>query len=153
MKKIIIFAVVLLCIGVYAFAEEKKSNKPAKSVKTGIKFEVIPAENTIAFIDGKKIGEITKIDVVPVKPGRHTIKLVHNKDEVEVDVVVVKNQILNFKYAFEDSGKGIGGFGSEEKEEDRTDKTEKGDKKEEKDEGGELNEEIEHLGSGSVGTR
>lgn len=123
MKKTLFFAlIILLSILFSVSAGEKRSTKSSKNVSTGISFEVIPAENTIAFIDGKKIGEVTKIDVVPVKPGKHTIKLIHNKDEVEVDVVVANKQILNFKYAFEDSGKGISGFSGEEKEEDNKEK-------------------------------
>ena len=130
MKKVLFLTtILLLAFTIAASAGEKKSTKSTKNVVTGIKFEVIPAENTIAFIDGKKVGEVTKIDVVPVKPGKHTIKLIHNKDEVEVDVVVVNKQILNFKYAFEDSGKGIGGFSGEEKEEENTKKQEKEDEK------------------------
>lgn len=131
MKRIIFLTLILLSsMSLLLSAGEKKSSKPAKNVVTGIRFEVIPTENTVAYIDGKKVGELTKIDVVPVKPGKHTLKLVHNKDEVEVDVVVVNRQILNFKYAFEDSGKGISGFSEEEKEEN----SDKQDKKETKEE-------------------
>ncbi len=132
MKKTLFSVIILVLIfSVSLYAGEEKAKKSSKNVTTGIRFEVIPAENTIAFIDGKKVGEVTKIDVVPVKPGKHTIKLLHNKDEVEVDVVVVNKQILNFKYAFEDSGKGIGGFSGEEKEEDGKEKKEgKGKEKE-----------------------
>ncbi|MGB9599056.1 MAG: hypothetical protein ACP5QK_10970 [Myxococcota bacterium] len=133
MKRVFLLAsIIVLMFSLLSYAGEKKASKPAKNITTGIKFEVIPAENTIAFIDGKKVGEITKIDVVPVKAGKHTIKLLHNKDEVEVDVVVVNKQILNFKYAFEDSGKGIGGFSNEEKEEDNSAREEKDEKQTEK---------------------
>lgn len=135
MRRYLLFALFfMLTITSVGHSSEKKSSKPSKNVMTGIKFDVIPAENTIVYIDGKKIGEVKKIDVVPVKPGKHSIKLVHNKDEVEVDVVVVNKQILNFKYAFEDSGKGIGGFSGEEKEdEDKDKKEEKNTDKEETD--------------------
>jgi len=129
MKKLFLFTTMILLFFMFSLsAGEKKSSKsakPAKNVVTGIRFEVIPVENTIAFIDGKKVGEVSKIDIVPVKPGKHTIKLVHKKDEVEVDVVVVKKQILDFKYAFEDSGKGISGFSEEEKEGEDANKNEK----------------------------
>ena len=129
MKKVLLLLIIFILVsGITLYGAEKKGAKPSKNVTTGIKFEVIPAENTTAYIDGKKVGEVTKIDVVPVKPGKHTIKLVHNKDEVEVDVVVVNEQILNFKYAFEDSSKGISGFSEEEK---NTEKENKEDKKEE----------------------
>lgn len=138
MKKLFIFTTMILLFFMFSLsAGEKRSSKPAKNVVTGIKFDVIPIENTIAFIDGKKVGEVSKIDIVPVKPGKHTIKLIHKKDEVEFDVVVAKKQILNFKYAFEDSGKGISGFSEEEKEgEDanKDDKTEDGGSKQEKEE-------------------
>ncbi len=125
MKKVFFLTfVILLSLVIQINAADKKVSKPAKNVVTGIKFEVIPVENTVAFIDGKKIGEVSKIDVLPVKPGKHLLKLVHNKDEVEVEVVVANKQILNFKYAFEDSGKGIGGFSEEEKEDSSSKKKE-----------------------------
>lgn len=117
MKRVFFLAwLVMLVFLIPAGASEKRSPKPAKNVVTGIRFEVIPVENTIIFLDGKKLGDASKIGVVAVKPGRHLVRLVHNKDEVEVDVVVANKQILDFKYAFEDSGKGISGFESEEKE-------------------------------------
>ncbi|MCX7958490.1 MAG: hypothetical protein N3B13_05520 [Deltaproteobacteria bacterium] len=135
MRKILLFGIIMILATTAGLsAKDKKEEKSSKNARTGIRFEVIPAENTIAFINGKKVGEVSKLDVVPVKPGKHTIKLLHNKDEVEVDVVVVKNQVLNFKYAFEDSGKGIGGFSGEEKEEENK------AKKEEKKEGNEESE-------------
>lgn len=107
---------IMLVFLIPAVASEKRSSKPAKSVVTGIRFEIIPAENTIIFLDGKKVGDASKLGVVPVRPGKHLVRVVHNKDEVEVEVVIAHRQILDFKYAFEDSGKGIGGFESEEKE-------------------------------------
>jgi len=124
-RSLLLLGILIIAFSTIAYAADKKTAKPSKNVTTGIRFEVIPAENTVAYIDGKKIGEITKIEVAPVKPGKHTLKLIHNKDEVEVDVVVVNKQVLNFKYAFEDSGKGVSGFSEEEKN------TEKEEKKEE----------------------
>ena|SRR5688500_409275 len=76
------------------------STKKAEG-KTGIEWNVSPA-TAIVYLDGKKLGaagdlagKITKAD-----PGKHTIRLTKGGDEQEMDVKVVKGQVLRIDFEF-----------------------------------------------------
>jgi hypothetical protein len=79
---------------------ETVSTKKAQT-KTGIQWNVSPA-NALVYLDGKKLGsagdltgKITKAD-----PGKHTIKLTKGGDEQEMEVKVVKGQVLRIDFEF-----------------------------------------------------
>lgn len=72
----------------------------APEVKTGIKLTVRPAEVQV-FLDGKERGTAGELSFIPTGPGRYGLRLVHGGDELEVEVVVKKAQVVEFAYDFE----------------------------------------------------
>lgn len=79
---------------------EGKEGK-ANEGKTGIAWEVQPAE-VVIFVDDKRIGTAGELKFTEAKPGKHTVKLMRNKDETEMEVNVKKGQAIKFVYQFED---------------------------------------------------
>lgn len=73
----------------------------ANEGKTGIAWEVQPAE-VVIFLDDKRIGTAGELKFTDAKPGKHTVKLMRNKDETEMEVNVKKGQAIKFVYQFED---------------------------------------------------
>lgn len=73
----------------------------ANEGKTGITWEVQPAE-VVIFVDDKRIGTAGELKFTEAKPGKHTVKLMRNKDETEMEVNVKKGQAIKFVYQFED---------------------------------------------------
>jgi|JI102314A2RNA_FD_contig_41_4097486_length_510_multi_2_in_0_out_0_1 hypothetical protein len=82
---------------VQAEGKEGKANEG----KTGIAWEVQPAE-VVIFVDDKRIGTAGELKFTEAKPGKHTVKLMRNKDETEMEVNVKKGQAIKFVYQFED---------------------------------------------------
>ena len=76
----------------------------AAKTPTLIKFEVAP-KATMIYVDGRKKGKAGKVHKVRVKPGKHDVRLVFNRDETEFEIKIQKGKILVIKYAFEDSGR------------------------------------------------
>jgi hypothetical protein len=74
---------------------------PAKSTKTQLKIEVKPT-SAVVYVDGQRKGTGARPIVVNVTPGRHAIKVVHNRDSTTDVVSVKKGQILNWGWTFED---------------------------------------------------
>lgn len=75
--------------------------KTAPLKKTQLKIEVKPA-SAIVFVDGKRIGTGSKVHTLTVDPGRHTIKIVHNRDEHQEVLAVKKGETTKWTWAFED---------------------------------------------------
>jgi hypothetical protein len=82
---------------VQAEGKEGKANEG----KTGIAWEVQPAE-VVIFVDDKRMGTAGELKFTEAKPGKHTVKLMRNKDETEMEVNVKKGQAIKFVYQFED---------------------------------------------------
>jgi hypothetical protein len=105
MRRLVWILVVLFSLAavpVFAGPSQQASTKKAEG-KTGIEWNVTPA-NVVVFLDGKKLGaagdlagKLTKAD-----PGKHTIKLTKDGDEQEMDVKVVKGQVLRIDFEFSD---------------------------------------------------
>lgn len=72
--------------------------------KTQLKIEVKPVA-AIVYVDGKRQGSGAKPIVLSVQPGRHTIRIVHNKDEHEEVIAVKKGETTKWAWAFEDDRK------------------------------------------------
>jgi hypothetical protein len=72
--------------------------------KTQLKIEVKPA-NAVIYVDGKRRGTGAKPIVLPVEPGKHTIRIVHNRDEHQEVIVVKKGETTKWSWAFEDDRK------------------------------------------------
>jgi hypothetical protein len=77
------------------------------SKKTQLKIEVKPAA-AVVYVNGKRLG--TGARTLRVKePGRHTIRVVHKKDEHQEVVFLKKGEAKVWSWAFEDdrpAGKG-----------------------------------------------
>jgi hypothetical protein len=71
---------------------------------TQLTIEVHPAESII-FVDGKKTGDASKARVLPVKPGKHIVKVVYKGDSHEEEVVVKADEKATWKWTFEDDRK------------------------------------------------
>jgi hypothetical protein len=84
-----------------ALSGAPKSSAPKK---TQLKIEVKPAAAAI-YVDGKKRGTGAKPITLTVEPGKHTIRIVHNKDEHQEVVSVKKGETTNWSWAFEDDRK------------------------------------------------
>ena len=69
--------------------------------KTQLKIEVKPT-SAVFYVDGKRKGTGAKAEVLPVKPGKHAIKVVHNKDMHEEVVSAEKGKTTSWSFAFED---------------------------------------------------
>lgn len=69
--------------------------------KTQLIIEVKPAA-AVVYVDGKRIGTGSKIQTLTVQPGRHTIKIVHNRDEHQEVLMVKKGETTKWSWAFED---------------------------------------------------
>ena len=103
MRRLLWILVVLFSLAALptlAGPSQPASTKKAQN-KTGIEWNVSPA-NVLVFLDGKKLGsagdltgKLTKAD-----PGKHTIKLTKDGDEQEMDVKVVKGQVLRIDFEF-----------------------------------------------------
>jgi len=72
--------------------------------KTQLKIEVKPA-SAVVYVDGKKRGTGAKPIVLPVEPGKHTIRIVHNRDEHQEVIAVKKGETTKWSWAFEDDRK------------------------------------------------
>ncbi len=77
------------------------AGSPKAPAKTLLKLEVKPA-NAVVYVDGVKKGKGNKVHTVKLQPGRHVIKVVHNKDEHQEVVVVKKGETKHWQWAFED---------------------------------------------------
>jgi hypothetical protein len=77
---------------------------PKTAQKTQLKLDVKPAA-AIVYVDGKRKGTGAKSVTLPIEPGRHTIRIVHNRDEHQEVVVVKKGGITKWSWAFEDDRK------------------------------------------------
>lgn len=75
--------------------------KKRRKVRTGIRWKILP-KSVVTYLDGKKIGQVGKVNVTYTRPGRHTVRLVNGEDEAEFDVKVNKGQILEVNYQFTD---------------------------------------------------
>jgi hypothetical protein len=62
----------------------------------------VKPSNAVVFLDGKRVGDGTKVRTVTVTPGRHAIKVVHKKDEHQESVSVKKGETKHWQWAFED---------------------------------------------------
>ncbi|MFO0723377.1 MAG: hypothetical protein U1E65_06330 [Myxococcota bacterium] len=80
-------------------AEPAAPVKEEKVEKTGISWEVEPAQ-VVIFLDDKKVGDAGSTKFTEAKPGKHVVKLVLGKDETEMEVNVKKGQALKFTFAF-----------------------------------------------------
>ena len=69
--------------------------------KTQLKIEVKPA-SAVVYVDGKRVGTGSKVHTLTVDPGKHTIKIVHNRDEHQEVLVVKKGETTKWTWAFED---------------------------------------------------
>ena len=74
-----------------------------KKGPTQLQFEIDPP-SVIIHVDKKRVGKAGKVKRYKCRPGRHVIRLVNNKDEVEFEMRVAKHETMVVKYAFEDSG-------------------------------------------------
>jgi len=84
-----------------ALAMALSGNPPLAAKKTQLKIEVKPAA-AVFFVDGKRKGSGARTEVLAVAPGRHSIKVVHNKDMHEEVVSVKKGETTSWSWAFED---------------------------------------------------
>jgi hypothetical protein len=84
-----------------ALSGAPKANAPKK---TQLKIEVQPV-SAVVYVDGKKKGTGGKPILMPVDPGRHTIRIVHNRDEHQEVISVKKGETTNWHWAFEDDRK------------------------------------------------
>ncbi len=78
--------------------------KASAPKKTQLKIEVKPTAAVI-YVDGKRKGTGAKPIILPVEPGRHTIRIVHNRDEHQEVIAVKKGETTNWSWAFEDDRK------------------------------------------------
>ena len=72
--------------------------------KTQLKIEVKPT-SAVVYVDGKRQGSGAKPIVLTVSPGKHTIRIVHNKDEHQEVIAVKKGETTKWSWAFEDDRK------------------------------------------------
>ena len=72
--------------------------------KTQLNIQVKPA-SAVVYVDGKRQGSGAKPIVLSVQPGRHTIRIVHKKDEHEEVIAVKKGETTRWAWAFEDDRK------------------------------------------------
>jgi len=72
--------------------------------KTQLKIEVKPA-SAVVYVDGKRQGSGAKPIVLTVSPGKHTIRIVHNKDEHQEVIAVKQGETTKWAWAFEDDRK------------------------------------------------
>lgn len=94
----------LLLLAPPVAASSQGSAVKAAKGHSALKFEVAP-KATVIYVDGRKKGSAGKVHKVRVKPGKHDVRLVFNKDETEFEINVQKAQEIVVKYAFEDSGR------------------------------------------------
>lgn len=73
--------------------------KRAPRAKTGIQWKITPGA-VVVHLDGKALGKAQKLGFTKTKPGVHTIRLVKDGDESEMDVTVPKGQVLQFTFDF-----------------------------------------------------
>jgi hypothetical protein len=76
----------------------------ASEKKTQLKIEVKPT-SAVVYVDGKRQGSGAKPIVLTVSPGKHTIRIVHNKDEHQEVIAVKKGETTKWAWAFEDDRK------------------------------------------------
>jgi len=72
----------------------------AKAAKTGLRFDVTPADVQV-FIDGEEHGTAGELDFVRTRPGTYNVRLVRGGDEFEADIPVEKGQVVEVQYSFE----------------------------------------------------
>lgn len=71
-----------------------------EKARTGVEFRITP-ETAVIHINGRKIGTAKNVGFRRLRPGSHTIRLVHGGDETEAEVMLRKGQVLKFVYSFE----------------------------------------------------
>ncbi len=71
---------------------------------TQLTLEVIPPE-AIIFLDGKKLGDGRKPRTMPVKPGKHVVKVTFKGDSHEEEVQVKSEEKKKWQWTFEDDSK------------------------------------------------
>lgn len=78
------------------------STKKAEAA-TGIEWNVSPPD-VVVYLDGKKLGAAGNLQgkITKAGPGKHSIKLTKGGDEQEMDVKVVKGQVLKIDFEFSD---------------------------------------------------
>jgi hypothetical protein len=86
--------VVLLASGP-ALADNKGGKKATLVLKVG-------PDPTEIFVDEKKKGTSDKVHELSLDPGPHIVKLVHNGDEHEDQVILKKGTTTTFEWKFED---------------------------------------------------
>ena len=72
--------------------------------KTQLKIDVKPAA-AVVYVDGKRKGTGAKPITLPVEPGRHTIRIVFNRDEHQETILVKRGETTKWSWAFEDDRK------------------------------------------------
>jgi hypothetical protein len=97
---VLVVLLTLAAAPVFAEPSLPASTKKAEN-KTGIEWNVSPA-NAIVYLDGKKLGAAGDLTgkVTKAEPGKHTIRLTKGGDEQEMDVKVVKGQVLRIDFEF-----------------------------------------------------
>ena len=78
--------------------------KASAPKKTQLQIEVKPV-SAVVYVDGKRMGSGAKPIVLSVDPGRHTIRIVHNRDEHQEVIAVKKGETTKWAWAFEDDRK------------------------------------------------
>jgi hypothetical protein len=91
---------------------------------TTLTIEVSP-EDTQVFVDGKKKGTGAKAVTMPIKPGKHVIKVSRKGEGHEEDIEVKAGEKKTWKWAFEGSPppKAKEEKKEKEKEPEKTEKT------------------------------
>jgi hypothetical protein len=82
------------------------SGSPKASQKTQLTIDIKP-ETAVVYVDGKKKGTGKKPITLTVKPGRHQLRIVNNKDEHSETVVVKKGESKKWEWAFEDDRRDV----------------------------------------------
>ncbi len=95
-----VFALTLTALGASSWASAEPEAIVKKS-QTGIQWKVAPAA-VIVYLDGKKLGQASTLDITETKAGMHQIRLVNGEDETEFDVKVATGQVLTVTYEFTD---------------------------------------------------
>jgi len=83
-----------------AYAGPTHRVSEAEAQRTGLDLRVTPEEVEI-YVDGKKRGTAGELTFIATRPGTHEVRLVRGGDELQVDIVVKKNQVVQFTYEFE----------------------------------------------------
>jgi hypothetical protein len=77
----------------------KDGKKPDAPITTGINWRVKPAEVEV-FLDGRKLGVAGSLTYTEARAGGHTVRLVNGGDEEELEIRVVKGQVIRIAFTF-----------------------------------------------------